>query len=139
MLARLAESNARFMRMMEGKHLQHALGANKHWWRKRLKDYFGFDVWKLPVCERCEGYALWHKEGDNPVGVCRCGHITKNPLTVEQYYEQGHHIDRTGLGRDMPVVVDRELVKPKQIATIYGGDAGFSDEGKKILVARKVR
>lgn len=137
-MAQLAESNARFIRTMKGKHLQHALNGNKRWWRKRLKDYFGFDVWKLPVCERCEGYALWHKEGDNPVGACLCGHITKNPITVEQYYEQGHHIDKTGLGRNMPVLVDRELIEPKKIATVYGGDAGLiGKDTKKILVARR--
>jgi len=122
---------------MQGKHLNHALSINKKWWRERLKHYFGFDVWKLPVCERCEGYALWHKDRDgNRVGACQCGHITKNPITVEEYYSKGYHVDRTALGRDEGLVVDRQIVKPKEVATIYGGEADLPDKDKKILVVR---
>ena len=109
----LQDSNQRFLQAMDGKHLQHVLKQGKYWWRERLKHHFGYDVWKLPVCNNCEGYALWHKdEKGNAVGTCTgCGHITKNPITVEQYYEQGHHIDRTGYGRGEPVVLERQKVK----------------------------
>ena len=133
----ISQNNAKFKQVMgDNKHVQHAMKSNKSWWRDRLKMQFGFDIWQLPVCERCEGYALWHKEGGNPVGLCRCGHTTKNPITVEQYYEKGHHVDRTMHG-DAPVVIDRQLVSPSQVATAYGGEAGLSDQNKKIIIARR--
>ncbi len=110
---RIDESNKKFLQTMNGKHMQHALSRGKNWWRERLKHQFGFDVWKLPVCGGCEGYALWKKdETHGAVGACMaCGHITKNPITVEQYYEQGHHIDRTGMGRSEPIILDRQKIK----------------------------
>lgn len=122
------QSNARFKRTMKSnKHTQHAMGINKQWWRDRLTAQFGFDIWQLPVCERCEGYALWHKDSEgNPVGYCRCGHITKKPITVEKYYESGHHIDRS-IHHEAPVVVDRQIVLPNQVETV--GD-------NKIIIAR---
>ena len=130
------QSNAKFKQTMsDNKHVQHAMKANKNFWRERLKLQFGFDVWQLPVCERCEGYALWHKEDGNAVGLCRCGHTTKNPITVEQYYEQGHHTDRTVHG-DVPVVLDRQIVSPDQVTTVYGGETGLKDQNKKIIIAR---
>lgn len=131
------QGNARFKQVMQGnKHTQHAMKANKNWWRERLKLQFGFDVWQLPVCERCEGYALWHKDAEgNAVGACRCGHTTKNPITVQKYYEQGHHVDRS-VHSDAPVFIDRQIVLPSQAATVYGGEAELSDTNKKIIVAR---
>lgn len=110
---RLQDSNKRFLQVMDGKHLQHAMKQGKNWWQDRLKHHFGFDVWKLPVCENCEGYALWNKdEVHGQVGVCMgCGHITKKPITVEEYYEKGYHIDRTGKGRSEPIILDRQKIK----------------------------
>jgi hypothetical protein len=92
--------------MSDNTHAAHAMGVNKNFWRDRLKHEFGFDVWQLPVCERCEGYALWGKDA---VGICKCGTITKNPITVEQYYEQGHHVDRT-VHSDTPLIMDRKII-----------------------------
>ena len=122
------QSNARFRQTMQtNKHTQHAMSANKKWWRDRLTAQFGFDIWQLPVCERCEGYALWHKDSEgNAVGSCKCGHTTKSPITVEKYYEQGLHVDKT-IHHDAPVVVDRQIVSPNQVETV--GD-------QKIIIAR---
>jgi hypothetical protein len=101
--------------------------SNKKWWRDRLRMQFGFDIWRLPVCERCEGYALWNKDSEgNAVGTCQCGYTTKNPITVEEYYTKGHHVDRT-IHNDAPVFVDRQIALPKQVATV---------EDQKIIIAR---
>lgn len=130
---RIGESNARFGQMMKNNiHYQHAVKQI----RDTLTIQFGFDVWKLPVCEKCEGYALWHQQEGRKVGACKCGHITKNPITVQEYYEKGYAIDKTGFGRDTPVVVDRNFVQPKDVGTIYRGDAGLDNPDKKIIIAR---
>ena len=101
------QSNERFKLMMQGnKHTQHSMQANKAFWRDRLKHEFGFDVWQLPVCRSCEGYALWGKDA---VGICKCGTITKDPITVEQYYENGYHIDRS-IHANTPVIQDRKII-----------------------------
>jgi len=137
-MSTINESNTRTLSMLKDtKHFNHAMGKNKHWWRQRLQQQFGFDVWKLPVCEKCEGWALWHKENGQGVAACQCGHITKNPITVEEYYTQGHHADRTGLARDTPLILDRNLVRPNQVSTIYAGEADLpGDSNRKILIAR---
>lgn len=139
---RIVESNQQTFRQLQGmKHFNHAVKGNK-FWRRRLRsdlqEYFGFDVWRLPVCKGCEGWALWHKDTEgNPVGACmHCGHITKDPITVQEYYEQDHHIDRT-IQKDAPYVVDRQVVAPKQVHTVYGGEAGLPDENKKLIIARR--
>jgi hypothetical protein len=133
----IGESNTRtMMSLKDMKHFQHAMSRNGNWWRERLRSQFGFDVWKLPVCERCEGWALWHKEGDQPVGACQCGHITKNPMTVEQFYTEGHHVDRT-VNRDKTMILDRKFVNREGVATVYAGEADLpSDQNRKILIAR---
>jgi hypothetical protein len=99
-------------------------------WRPRLLAEFHFDVWKLPVCERCEGWGLW--DGRDK-GVChKCGHTSYNPLTVEQFYEQGLHVDRT-VHKDAPRFAERGF--HKKVATAYGGEAGLADKDKKFLIA----
>jgi hypothetical protein len=124
--------------MREVKHGKHLLNG-KHLsgisWRERLAEQFGFDVWKMPVCKTCEGYALW----DQPVNgrlkaVCSKGHITYDPITVQEYYEKGYHVDRTGLGKDAPMIVERQLVKDTN--TVYGGEIGLEDQNKIIIVGR---
>lgn len=136
-MATIQQSNARTFAMLNStKHFKHTMKANKSWWRSRLRDTFGFDVWKLPVCERCEGWALWHHVDGQGVGACRCGHTTRNPITVEDFYTKGYHVDRTGLGRDAPLIVDRQFAEPKQLATVYGGEAGIDDQHRKIVIAR---
>lgn len=131
---RIAESNTRFGNMMHNTaHYKHAIQKI----RNTLTIQNGFDVWKLPVCERCEGYALWHNQDGKGVGACMCcGHITKNPITVQEYYEKGYAIDKTGLGRDQPLIIDREFVAPKDVATIYRGDIGADNQNKEIIIAR---
>jgi hypothetical protein len=136
-VATIRQSNvAATKTLAELKHFKHAMSRNKNWWRKRLQRHFGFDVWKLPVCERCEGWALWHQENGQKVGACMCGHITRNPITVEEFYERGYHIDKTGYGRDAPLIVERQLARPKDVATVYGGEADLQDQHRKIVVAR---
>lgn len=134
----IQNSNARTIaELKDVSHFKHVMEKNKGFWRHRLRQQFGFDVWKLPVCEKCEGWALWHKDGEKGVGACRCGHITKNPITVEEYYTQGYHIDRTGMGRDQPVILDRKFVAPKQVSTVYAGEADLrGDPNREILIAR---
>lgn len=102
-------------------------------WRDRLHVHFGFDVWKLPVCGKCEGYALWDK---GYTAVCvHCGHRTHKPITVQEYYEQGYHIDRT-IQKDAPFIIDRQFAQGKDLATVYGGEAGLDNKDKKIIIAR---
>lgn len=136
-MASIAQSNARFLNMMQNNsHAQHAL-KGKHVaginWRERLRLQFGFDVWKLPVCMGCEGWAMWDK--DKTAQCPACGKTTKNPITVQEYYEQGFDIDRTALGRDKPYIIDRQFTKG--ISTVFGGEAGLADTNKKIIIARR--
>ena len=126
------DSNMRFLNVM--KDNKHTKSATEKFWRDRLSMQFGFDVWKLPVCRSCEGFAFWHKdEQGNAVGYCQCGTITKDPITVEQYYEQGHHVDRT-LHADAPFIIDRKQAKGFDVA--FGGEAGLEEQNKKIIIAR---
>jgi len=131
---RIAESNIRFGRMMQDMtHYKHAIQNI----RNTLTIEKGYDVWKLPVCEKCEGYALWHNDGGQKVGSCfKCGHTTRNPITVQEYYERGYAVDQTGLGRDQPLIVDREIINPKDVATIYRGDVRMDNPDRKIIIAR---
>ena len=54
----------------------------------------GIDILAQPVCERCEGVGTWgslDKQilAGEKVGYCdACGHVTKNPITVEQYLDE---------------------------------------------------
>lgn len=97
-------------------------------WQMRLQQEFGFDVWKLPVCERCEGWALW----DQGKATCpTCHHTTANPITVEKYYECQYNIDRS-IHTGAPKFAMRDF--HKETATVYGGEAGLADESKKIIV-----
>ena len=98
-------------------------------WRPRLMQEFHFDVWKLPVCGRCEGWALWHGKGRC---TChQCGHTTINPISVEEFYEKGYHVDRT-VNKNAPQFAERGF--HKKVATVYGGEAGLSDSGKTFLI-----
>lgn len=139
-MASIAQSNTRFLNMMQSNsHAQHAL-KGKHLfgnWKERLKHQFGFDVWKLPVCMGCEGWALWDKDDQgNGIAQCpSCGKTTKNPITVQEYYEQGFHVDRTALGKDKPHIIDREYTKGT--STVFGGEVGLADANKKIIIARR--
>lgn len=54
----------------------------------------GIDILQQPVCGRCEGVGTWGSfdtqvtTGER-VGYCdACGHVTKNPITVEQYLDE---------------------------------------------------
>jgi len=131
-MATIQQSNLKaWERLKDIKHFKHAMSSNPV--RRLLYDRFGFDVWKLPICERCEGYAFWDKGG---VGTCpKCGHTTKKPLTVQQFYEEGHHVDRR-VQRDAPFIVDREVVTKRDVATVYAGEAGLPDAHRKIIIAR---
>jgi len=53
---------------------------------------------KLPVCNGCEGLALWHRdEFDNVVGVCtKCHTVSKNPVTYSEYLLEGYDVDSSG-------------------------------------------
>ncbi len=44
------------------------------------------DPFELPVCAHCERWASWH---DNGSAYCwKCGQITINPITVEEWFEK---------------------------------------------------
>jgi len=137
---RTAESNKHFANMFrETTHFKHVVRP-KGFWRNRLKRYFGYDVWKQPVCEGCEGWALWHEDAEgNTVGVCLdCGHTTRDPITVEEYYENDYHVDRI-LRPSAPYVVGRRIVRdPRRLATLYGGDVGLSDTNKRLMAAGRL-
>lgn len=48
----------------------------------------GIDIMKQPICERCEMPATWGTFDQTQGEVactCACGHVTKNPMTFEQY------------------------------------------------------
>lgn len=57
-----------------------------------LKIGGGIDLLKQPVCGRCEMPCTWgtydYKEDlltKDRFATCDCGHVTKNPITVEEY------------------------------------------------------
>jgi hypothetical protein len=120
-----AESNVKAAKTLKDtKYFDHAISRE----REFLYQQYGFDIWSMPVCEKCERVALWHK---NHTAICRsCGHETKKPITVEQFLMDGNHrglFDRTQyVGRK----------KADKISIVYGGEAGLSDEDKKIIIAQ---
>jgi hypothetical protein len=121
-----AESNVLAAKTLEDtKYFDHAISRE----REFLYQQYGFDIWGMPVCERCERVALWHK---GHTAMCRsCGHQTQKPITVEEFLMAGHHrgiFDRTQY-------VDRK--KADNIAIVYGGEAGLQDEDKKIIIAQR--
>lgn len=123
----LLESNARAVNVLKDDKL---FSSNvERQWRPRLMAQFHFDVWKLPVCERCEGWALWHGRGK--CSCPKCGHTTKNPITVEQFYEKGYHIDRT-IHKNAQQFAERGF--HDKVATVYGGEAGLRDEKKVFYI-----
>ncbi len=107
------------------KYYEHALGYNPV--KEFLNGSYGYDIWDMPVCERCERVAYWDK---NDTATCLCGHCTKKPITVEQFLTDGFH---KGLF-DQTKFVDRK--RTDKIGTVYGGEAGLEDENRKIIVAR---
>ena len=130
-MATIRESNARAVNTLGGE--LHWRTNFRHRWLRSLANRF--DVWRLPMCGKCEQIARWHHEG---TAFCiSCGHTTPNPITVQQYYEQGFHVDRT-VNPDAPVFIDREKVGTEavtggSVATIYGGEADLADPNQKIL------
>lgn len=127
---RIKESNLKAIEVLkEQKHFHHGIRSSPI--RALLFGRFGFDVWKMPVCEKCEGYAFWHLGGT--ASCPKCGHITPNPLTVEQFYEEGHHVDRT-VNPGAPYIAERRVCNAT--ATVFGGEADLQDQNKKIIIAR---
>lgn len=53
---------------------------------------------KLPVCNNCEGLAMWHKDTfDNLIAYCtKCHTVSKNPMPYSEYLVDGYDIDSTG-------------------------------------------
>ena len=50
----------------------------------------GIDFLKQPICDKCEKPCTWGTydqkyEANVRYATCDCGHVTKNPITVEQY------------------------------------------------------
>lgn len=93
----------------------------------------GIDLLKQPVCNRCEMPCTWgtydYKEdigSDTKYATCDCGHISKNPMTVEAYlleYVKG--IDSTLLNAFRPSLnkmmelIDAE--EAKELKIFLGG------------------
>jgi hypothetical protein len=107
------------------KFYEHALGYNPA--KVFLNETYGYDIWDMPVCERCERIAWWDKDDS---ATCGCGHHTKNPITVAEFLEGGYH---QGLF-DKTKFVNRKIAT--KTSTVYGGEAGLKDENKKIIIAR---
>lgn len=106
------------------KYYEHALGYNPM--KEFLNQSYGYDIWDMPVCERCEKVAWWDKDN---TATCGCGHHTKNPITVEEFLTGGFHRGTF----DKTMFIDRK--QADKIATVYGGEAGMENENK-IYLAR---
>jgi hypothetical protein len=110
----------------ESKYYEHALAYNPM--KEFLNESYGYDIWGMPVCEKCERVAWWDQEHTATCG--NCGHHTQKPITVEEFLTGGFH---QGLF-DKTKYVDRK--RADKIATVYGGEAGLPDENKKIYIAQ---
>ena len=119
------QSNEQAKSIISDKFYEHALRYNPA--KEFLNNAYGYDIWDMPVCERCESVAWWDKEETATCG--RCGHHTQKPITVEQFLTSGYH---RGIF-DQTRFLDRKRVD--KIAAVYGGEAGMPDENK-IYLAR---
>lgn len=129
-MATLRESNERMIQTLgDEKHFKH--GTESPWIRNLINR---FDLWKLPMCFKCERFAIWDKDG---TATCpKCGSHYENPITVEQFYEQGLQVDRT-VKPGAPQYVERKKVKFGHVAEVYAGEAGLDgDPNRKIIIAR---
>jgi hypothetical protein len=126
-MASIKESNLRIASMLrEGKHFSHAMSEE---FRLFLLVQGGFDLWDMPICPHCEGLGYWDKEGS---AYCpKHGRIAPPVMTFGPYYEAGYAVDRT-VHPDAPVMVDREMVSPDKVATVYGGEADLDDKDKVV-------
>ncbi len=130
-MASIKQANRKLYEQLKNdKHFEHAVLANP-----RVRDFllnrFGFDIYQMPMCGKCERIGFWHKQDGVRGGYCpRCGTFTANPLTAGQFYEQGLHVDRT-VHPGAPVMVDRKLADPNRVVTVYGGEADLPDKDKE--------
>jgi hypothetical protein len=46
------------------------------------------DPFELPVCEHCERWASWHDTPPGSAYCWKCGTVTVNPITVEEWFEK---------------------------------------------------
>jgi len=103
--------NLRILEAINGRdpaYAKHMLAKNDLLQGFAYKMGGGVDILKQPVCGRCEGVGTWgdfsRTVTDGKVGYCdACGHVTKNPITVEQYLaEYVQSIDDTTLDAIRP-------------------------------------
>lgn len=89
--------NMAIMKAIEGKDMayaKHMIEGNDLLKVFASKKGGGVNMLKQPVCGRCEGVGTWgdftsRVTNGEPVGYCdACGHVTKNPITVEQYLRE---------------------------------------------------
>ena len=112
--------------LREGKHFKHAMAEE---FRLFLLMQGGFDIYDMPICPVCEKPCYWDKEGS---AYCPThGRIAPPVMTFGKFYELGYETDRV-VHPDAPVMVDRELVSPDQVATVYGGEADLDDKDREI-------
>ena len=131
-MASIKESNRRIASMLrEGKHFKHAMAEE---FRLFLLMQGGFDIYDMPICPVCEKLCYWDKEGS---AYCeQHGHIKPPVVTFGEFYEAGYAVDRTA-HPNAPVMVDREMVSPDKVATVYGGEADLADKDKAIKVVEQ--
>ena len=87
--------NRKLMEQLKGvspAYAKHAMTRNDLLKAFAFKVGGGVDLLKQPVCERCELPCTWgtydYKEDlltKDRLATCECGHVSRNPMTVEQY------------------------------------------------------
>ena len=94
------------------KHFKHILTRDEYSKITQLEKRY--PISRRPVCEGCESLAWWDKGWQ---AFCpSCGTITKNPITLSEYYTKGCDLDKSGFARDKEV----QLAQRDRILPLYG-------------------
>jgi hypothetical protein len=83
------------------------------------------DPLELPVCSHCERWCSWHDTPPGSAYCWKCGKVTVNPITVEEWFEKELKIKniydalrKQGIdyiGGTEAVIIGEERPEPKQI------------------------
>lgn len=97
-MASIAEHNDEIRTIFQSnKHYRHILTVDKINEMANIEKRY--PVSKFPVCGHCERTGLWGKDKVTKKPACycsACGTVTKNPITLSEYYIQGYDIDGAG-------------------------------------------
>ncbi len=121
------EANAKLADALEGNsYFKHAFSEQ---FRRMFQAQYGIDLWKQPICPVCQKIVTWDKGGK---GYCKKhGGFGPPVMTFGEFLEKGYWVDRT-VHPSAPVIVNRRVADPSQVATVYGGEADLADKDKAI-------